>query len=269
MPVRAETGGMAPAPAGMAATERHRRLLALVREAGRIEVAAGAEALSVSVETVRRDLNVLQRHGLVRREYGVAFPVDSRGFESDLTQRQTEHLAEKRRIATEAARHLEDAETVFVDEGFLPQMVAQELPAHRELTVVTASLPVAVVLAARPSTTVIMVGGRMRAKTLAAVDHWATAMLAQFVIDVAFLGANGISRADGLTTPDPQVADVKAAAVRASRRRIFVGAHVKFGVATFCRFAEVKELDTVITDTGLPGAEAQRYQLLGPTVIRV
>jgi len=266
--VQTRPGGSTHTASGVPASERHRLLLAAVRKQGRIEVSAGAELLSVSVETVRRDLTVLQRHGLVRREHGVAFPVDSPGFESDLHQRQTEHLAEKRRIAVEAAAHLDDAETVFIDEGFLPQMVAQELTADRELTVVTASLPVASLLAPRPSTTVIVVGGRMRGKTLATVDHWATAMLRQFVVDVAFLGANGISRAEGLTTPDPQVAEVKAAALAAARRKIFVGAHVKFGVATFCRFAEVRDFDTIITDSGLPGAEAQRYQLLGPTVIR-
>ena len=59
-------------------------------------------------------------------------------------------------------------------------------------------------------------------------------MLSGFVIDLAFVGANGISRESGLTTPDPAVADIKAHAVRAARRRVFVGIHTKFGVRTFC-----------------------------------
>jgi DeoR/GlpR family transcriptional regulator of sugar metabolism len=94
-------------------------------------------------------------------------------------------------------------------------------------------------------------------------------MLAGFVIDLAFVGANGISREVGLTTPDPAVADVKAQAVRAARRRIFAGIHTKFGVRTFCRFAEIADFESLVTDTGLPASEAHRYSRLGPQVIRV
>jgi DeoR/GlpR family transcriptional regulator of sugar metabolism len=94
-------------------------------------------------------------------------------------------------------------------------------------------------------------------------------MLAGFVLDLAFVGANGISREHGLTTPDPAVAEVKAQVVRVARRRVFCGVHTKFGVSSFCRFAEVGDFETIITDTSLPATEAHRYSLLGPQVIRV
>jgi DeoR/GlpR family transcriptional regulator of sugar metabolism len=74
---------------------------------------------------------------------------------------------------------------------------------------------------------------------------------------------------EGLTTPDPAVADVKAHAMRAARRRIFAGIHTKFGVRTFCRFAEITDFESLVTDTGLPASEAQRYSRLGPQVFRV
>jgi DeoR/GlpR family transcriptional regulator of sugar metabolism len=135
--------------------------------------------------------------------------------------------------------------------------------------VVTASLPVASMLAVRPACSVIVLGGRVRGRTLATVDHWATSMLGDFVIDLAFLGANGISRAHGLTTPDPAVAAVKSAVVHAARRRIFIGAHGKFSAVSFARFAEVPDFEALITDTGLSLSEANRYQQLGPSVVRV
>jgi len=234
-----------------------------------VAVTGAAHDLRVSVETVRRDLTVLEDHGLVRREYGVAYPVESAGFETDLASRESEWLPEKRRIAAEAVQHIDDAETIFIDEGYLPQLLARQLPTETPLTVVTASLPVASLLAVRPSCTVIVLGGRVRGRTLATVDHWATSMLDDFVIDLAFLGTNAISRTHGLTTPDPAVAAVKAAVVRSSRRRIFIGAHVKFSAVSFVRFAEVSDFESLITDTGLPLSEAQRYVRLGPAVIRV
>jgi len=249
--------------------ERRRYLLARARTEGRVGVTGAAQDLRVSVETVRRDLKLLEDHGLIRREYGVAYPVESAGFESDLASRESEWLPEKRRIAAEAVLHVDDAETIFVDEGYLPQLVARQLPAGTALTVVTASLPVASMLAVRPSCTVMLIGGRVRGRTLATVDHWATSMLSDFVIDLAFLGANGISRTHGLTTPDPAVAAVKSAAVGVSRRRIFIGAHAKFSAVSFARFAEVSDFESLITDTGLAPSEAHRYTELGPNVIRV
>nr|WP_275941268.1 transcriptional regulator [Planosporangium flavigriseum] len=184
--------------------------------------------------------------------------------------RTTRQVPEKRRIAAAAAELVGDAETVFIDEGFTPQLIAEALPIDRSLTVVTASLSTAAMLsAASTSTTVLLLGGRVRGRTLATVDHWATRMLAGFVIDLAFVGANGISREHGLTTPDPAVADVKSQVVKVARRRVFAGVHTKFGVSTFCRFAEVADFDTIVTDTALPTLEAHRYSLLGPQVLRV
>jgi DeoR/GlpR family transcriptional regulator of sugar metabolism len=94
-------------------------------------------------------------------------------------------------------------------------------------------------------------------------------MLSGFVIDLAFIGANGISREHGLTTPDPAVSEVKRQAVLAARRRVFTGVHTKFGVASFCRFASLADLDVIVTSTKLAAAEAHRYSLQGPQVIRV
>lgn len=115
----------------------------------------------------------------------------------------------------------------------------------------------------------LLLGGRVRGSTMATVDHWATRMLAGFVIDLAYVGANGISRQYGLTTPDPAVCEVKSQVMCSARRRVFAGVHTKFGAVSFCRFADVGDFETVITDTGLSSAEAQRYSLLGPNVIRV
>lgn len=249
--------------------ERRRGILDAARQDGSVDVNRLAARFRVAKETVRRDLRVLEEHGLVRRTHGGAYPVESAGFETTLAVRTTRHVPQKSRIAAAAAQLLGDAETVFVDEGFTPQLIAEALPRDRPLTVVTASLAVATVLADAEKIAVLLLGGRVRGSTMATVDHWATRMLADFVIDLAYVGANGISREYGLTTPDPAVSEVKAQAMRSARRRVFVGIHTKFGVVSFCRFADVGDFEAIVTDMGLPSAESQRYSLLGPQVIRV
>ncbi|GAB3595731.1 DeoR/GlpR family DNA-binding transcription regulator [Angustibacter peucedani] len=220
-------------------------------------------------ETIRRDLRHLADRGLLLRTHGGAFPVESAGFESNLAHRTTSWLAEKHRIAAAAADLLDDAETVYVDEGVTPQFVAEALRPTHPITVVTSSLLTACALGDAPDITVLLLGGRVRPRTLATVDHWAIKMLSEFVIDLAYLGANGISRDHGLTTPDPVVAAVKGQVMSGARRKVFVGIHTKFGVSSFCRFAGVPDFEVVVTDTGLPASEAHRYSALGPHVLRV
>jgi DeoR family fructose operon transcriptional repressor len=254
------------------ADERQRQILARARHDGRVEVSSLADDLSVAPETVRRDLRQLVERGMLQRVHGGAHPVEGVGYESDVTHRSTSMIAEKRRIAAAAAARLEGAESVYIDEGVTPQLVAEALSANllpgSKLTVVTSSLLAAGALANDPQVTVVLLGGRLRGLTMATVDHWATRMLKELVIDLAFLGANGISRQHGLTTPDPAVAAVKAQVLASSRRRIFVGVHTKFGVSSFCRFADLPDFEALVTDTGVNAAEAHRYSVLGPHVIR-
>ena len=88
----------------MEADERQRRILALARHDGRVEVASLADDLSVAPETVRRDLRQLVERGMLQRVHGGAHPVEGAGYESDVcAPRATSRVAEKRRIADAAA----------------------------------------------------------------------------------------------------------------------------------------------------------------------
>lgn len=252
----------------MHAEERQQGLVGMMRADGRVDVTRAAEEFTVTPETIRRDLRALERKGLARRVHGGAFPTERAGSETPLAVRSTRMIAEKQRIAKAAAGLLGDAESVFIDEGVTPQLVAEALPTEVPLTVITASLPAAMALARNPATTLIQLGGRIRGRTLATVDYWTSRMLDDLAIDLAFLSANGVTRQHGMTTPDPAVAEVKHRAARSSRRRVFVADHTKFGIDSFCRFADVRDFAAIVTDTGLSAAEAHRYELLGPQVLR-
>lgn len=253
----------------MDADERQQRILLLAREQGRVEVAELSAVLEISIETVRRDLRRLEQHGVLRRTHGGGYPVENAGFETQLSARTRARVEEKGRIARAAISCLTDESSVFIDEGFTPKLLADQLPRDRALTVLTASVPIAASVAGRTDITLIMLGGRVRPNTMATVGSAATSMLARYVIDLAFLGANGISLTHGLTTPDPAVADVKAQAIRSARRCILVGVHSKFGINSFCRFGDLGDIETIVTDDGLPLAEARRFSKRGPHVIRV
>ncbi len=256
----------------MEADERQREILQRARTEGKVDVSVLAGLLDVAPETVRRDLRQLAERGMLHRVHGGAHPVEGVGYESDVNHRTQSMVAEKHRIAAAAAARLEGAESVYIDEGVTPQLVAEAIAANlrpgSKLTVVTSSLLAAGSLAQATDVTVLLLGGRLRGLTMATVDHWATRMLKELVIDLAFLGANGISRDHGLTTPDPAVAAVKSQVLASARRRIFVGVHTKFGVSSFCRFADIPDFEALVTDTGVSSSDAHRYSAMGPNVIR-
>ncbi|SHW32102.1 DeoR family transcriptional regulator [Mycobacteroides abscessus subsp. abscessus] len=246
---------------------RQRRIVEFARTRGRVEVLALAEELNVASETIRRDLKVLAGRRMLKRVHGGAIPLETAAFESTVEYRSQVDLAQKHRIAAAAADLLHGAETVYLDEGFTPRLIAERL-ADEQLTVVTSSLLAAEALAHSETATVLLLGGRMRGRTLATVDNWAVERLRSLVIDVAYLGTNGITPEHGLTTPDPAVAAVKQTAVSVATRRILVAADSKFGETSFCRFAQVSDFETIVTGTELPTAEAARYEALGPSVVR-
>lgn len=252
----------------MYAEERLQFMVQRARLDGKVDVAALAEELNVTAETIRRDLSSLERQGLLRRVHGGAIPVERLRFERSLDVRDALMKGEKERIAKAALDELPEQGSILLDAGTTTARLAETLPAERELTVVTNSLPIAMILAAQPNKTVLMVGGRVRGRTLAAVDDWATRLLAGTVVDVAFLGANGVSTERGLTTPDLAEAAVKRAMLAAARRRVLLADHTKIGSDHFARFGDVKDLDVLITDSGLEPDAAAQLEALGPRVVQ-
>jgi DeoR family transcriptional regulator, fructose operon transcriptional repressor len=251
----------------MYAEERQRWIVERARASGRVEVAALAEELRVTTETVRRDLTALERHAVLRRVHGGAIPIERLGFEPALAARDTVLTAEKERIARLALAELPDEGSILLDAGTTTARLAEALPADRELVVLTNGLPIAMSLSVRPNITVLMLGGRVRGRTQAAVDAWAIQALADSYVDVAFIGTNGISPERGLTTPDTTESAVKRAMVSAARRCVVLADHTKVGQDHLSRFAELDEIDTLITDSGLDAQVADELRSEGLRVL--
>lgn len=251
----------------MYAEERQQVILERARTRGRVDVTALADEFSVTSETIRRDLTVLERHGVLRRVHGGAIPVERLGLEPALATREAVMTEEKTRIAKAAVTELPNEGSILLDAGTTTARLADELPTDRELTVVTHSVNIALNLTARPNLTIMLVGGRLRSRTLATVDAWALQALQSTFVDVAFIATNGISPERGLTTPDTAEAMIKSAAVASARRCVLLADHTKVGNDYFARFAELRDIDTFITDTAVDAEIAAEIASAGPRVV--
>ncbi|WP_370948048.1 DeoR/GlpR family DNA-binding transcription regulator [Amycolatopsis sp. cg5] len=253
----------------MYAEERQRAILEQARRHGRVDVSSLAASFAITAETVRRDLTALERSGVLCRVHGGAIPIERRGFEPGFADRDTVMIEEKERIAVAALSHLPTAGAVFLDAGTTTGRLAAALPAELGLTVVTHSLTNALALSGHPHLTLMMVGGRVRRRTLATVDSFALDTLRDATVEVAFIAANGLSSARGLTTPDPAEAMIKRAAIHCARRVILVADHTKVGNDHFARFGDLTDVDTFITDTGIDPRLAREIAAKGPQVLTV
>lgn len=252
----------------MYAAERQQEILRRARHAGRVEVATLADELAVTGETVRRDLDTLERQGLIRRVHGGALPVERLRFEPGLSERLAAMAPEKERIGKAALGELPQEGAILIDAGTTTARFAESIPDDRELTVVTNALPIALSLSARPRLTVLTIGGRVRGRTLAQVDRWALRSLSEIRVDVAFIATNGVSVGGGLTTPDIAEAAVKEAMVTAATRVVLLADHTKFGDDQFSRFADLSQVDVIISDTGLDDDQATLLTDSGVKVVR-
>jgi DeoR family fructose operon transcriptional repressor len=235
----------------MYAPERYRSIVERVRGKGRASVSDLAEDLSVTPETIRRDLSELERQGLLRRVHGGAVPAGSVGFEQSVDSRAQVLVEEKNRIAKAALAEIPQAGAVIIDSGTTTSRLIQLIPDDRELTVITDSVAHALALSNRINITVMLIGGRVRGRTLATVDQWAIDALNSVYADVALVGTNGISIERGLTTPDQPEAAVKRAMLNSAKRKVILADHTKFGDDHFAQFGSISDIDVVITDTAV------------------
>jgi DeoR family fructose operon transcriptional repressor len=205
---------------------------------------------------------------MLRRVHGGAIPVERIGFEPALSARDTVLTAEKERIAKVALAEVPEDGAIILDAGTTTARLAQALPIDRELTVVVNSPAIAAILGPRPNLNVLVLGGRVRGKTLATVDDWALRPLADLYVDVAFMGTNGCSVERGLTTPDPAEAAVKRAMIGAARRAVLLADHTKIGNDYLARFGSLADLDLLITDDGFNDELVMDVEAAGVRVIR-
>lgn len=250
------------------APQRHELIVEAARRDGRVDVTLLSERLGVTPETVRRDLTSLEQRGLVRRVHGGALPIAQTEREPSILQRQSRGAVEKTRIAARALAELPREGTVLLDSGTTTLALAHAWPKEPRLTVVTNCLAIAASLLDDPDRDVHLIGGRVRARTGAAVGTWAEAALRDVVIDVAFLGTNGFSLDWGMTTPDPVEAEVKRAMVASSRRSIVLADASKAGLSHFHRFAAVRDISMLITDSSLDEETAEALDAAGMEVVR-
>ncbi|WP_372735031.1 DeoR/GlpR family DNA-binding transcription regulator [Nocardioides sp.] len=253
----------------MYAEERHQAIVELVASRGRVSVTELASHFEVTSETVRRDLSTLERMSLLRRVHGGAVSARSlTRIEAQLSDRDQSCAEEKDRIAQAAITLLPPTGcSVLMDAGSTTARVAALLPSNAQWTVITHAVPIAALLAPLAHIELHLLPGRVRTATQAAVGHVTVDALRDFRADVAFIGTNGITVRHGLSTPDPEEAATKRAIVDSAQRVITVADSTKVGQERTKRFADIEDIDTLVTDSAIDPDARSAFEAAGVHVV--
>jgi DeoR family transcriptional regulator, aga operon transcriptional repressor len=233
--------------------ERMGAILDRVAENGSVDVPSLAEEFAVSPATIRRDLQALHHQGLLRRTHGGALPRPA-GLELPLQYKTSRQHREKRAIGLACGRLVRDGDVVGMTGGTTATEVARALADRRGLTVVTNALNIAAELVSRPNIRLVVVGGNARHASYELVGPAAEAMIAQYHLDIAFIGTDGFTVAEGCTTHDEMEAHTDLGFIRQAARTVVIADSTKVGKVTFARIYGTDVIDTLVTDAGIDAA---------------
>ena len=250
----------------MLAEERRLLIVDWTRNEGRLDAAQTALKLNVATETVRRDFDVLQRRGVLRRVHGGAIAMERFAHEFTIPERHGLNPEAKRLIGETAAQYVPDEGCIFVDGGTTAEFLAPALRNRPNLLVVTNNLTLASKIA-DSTTKTYMLSGRIRPTTLSTVGARTVEDLTNLNAVVAFVGTNGISPELRLTAFDSDEAAVKKVMISNSAERILLADNSKFGSIYPATFATPSDFDRLVTDMGTDTAAIEKFTESGVEVV--
>jgi len=243
----------------MALNDRQKKLLRIMQEEKKVSVSDLARVLAETEASIRLDLNLLERMDLVRRIHGGARLVHSSAYESQMgSSRQA-----KRRIARKALEYVEPKDTLFLDSGTTVLVLARELAALDDLTVVTNFLPIANQVGREQNNKVILAGGAYNYSEQFCEGLMTEKFLDNLYASKAFIGADSIDVKKGLFSNGITGFGYVQKISDNSESTILLVDSSKFGKVGTVKFCELDRIDAIVTDDGLPEGLRGAIEALG------
>ena len=232
----------------MAISERHEIILNKLKEAGKVNVQALSDELSVSEVTIRKDLRLLEDKNLLFRTHGGATLSNPYTSDRPVSEKAKIQAQEKEAIAKEAVKLIGDKDSIILASGTTVSALAREIYSKNRLTVITSSLDVSLTLSGRENIEITQLGGQLRPSSNSVVGPYAEEFLNNITCGILFLGVDGIDLEYGLTTTNLMEASLNQKFIEISQYTVVLADHTKFGKRGFGRICKIESIQHIITD---------------------
>ena len=246
--------------------DRRAKIAEILSNKGFMGLGELVQVLTVSESTIRRDLEILEEQGSVKRTHGGAvYMKDSPLHRLSFSDRTTTAAAEKEQIARAVAELIPPGQTVIINGGTTCFQVARAIQGRR-LSVVTNSVPIASLLSADIATEVTMIGGYVYPRTGVALGAMAEQQLGSLHATQMVLSCAGVT-GDGAFNANQMMVDVERRMMGITDQVILAVDHSKFGMRSVAKLCDLDELDVIVTDDGADAATREWLQTLKAAVI--
>lgn len=252
----------------MLAQDRYKIILHTLGEDGSVKVSNLVHQFEVSIETVRRDLEYLEKEGLLKRVYGGAVLDTPKSSQVEMSTRQLNFTKEKQEVAETAAQYVSEGQSIAVNASTTGVQFVRALKQKiSKLTVLTNSLLIANELS-DSDYNLILTGGIYQKTEHSFNGTFSEAMIREFYVDTAFVSVSGVSLTSGLTDYDPDELRIQREMLRIAQQTIILTDSSKFDVRSLLKLADVEDVNMIITDSKIQDITLQKYLNSGIEVVR-
>lgn len=232
---------------GLLAEERHNYILESIKNTGKVIVKEVASKFGVNEITIRRDLESMEKKGLVKKTYGGAVLAGS-DFNPSVKFRHTKNLSAKKIIGKLAADIINDGDTIYLEAGSTCYEIIPYLADKKNLTIITNSLMLMSRLHEQPQHKLIVTGGQYRTESMDMIGPAAETTIAHLGGFTAFTSGDDISIGYGISGADVAAVSFAKHILRRAAKAVFVGTRNKFDRGALYKIADLDDLDYIITN---------------------
>ncbi len=248
--------------------ERLQGILDLLEAKKRVFINDLCKTFDTSAVTIRKDLDLMEKRGLLRRTHGGAIQSKPLFQGLPLSEKEKLHAEEKERIASEAVKLMHKGNVVILDSGSTTTQLARKLKNLKGIKVITNAVNIALELAGS-DLEVILTGGALQKDSSTLIGPLAEDVLRRISADTLFHGVDGIDYEIGLTTPDVAEANTSQVMMQRAGENILLVDSSKFGRRSLGVICQMKDIDKIITTKKMDKAEIQKLNELGVEVVIV